>query len=183
VANWCNEQLQPFSSEAIMNEADHAYISPHTTSEKAVPAEVARYLDGTDLLTKSQALRLSTIDVAGWPHAALLSAGDMIAMPSGRLRFALFPQSATTANLTRDGRLTVSLSLDGGMCELRLRANRLADSSPDVPLAFFEAEVETVRNHKAPYAEVIQGITFALHDPHAVLPRWTRQIAALRAAP
>jgi hypothetical protein len=171
-----------FIGEAIMNESDHAYRAPRTTSEKAVPPEVARYLDGTDLLTKSQALRLSTIDVAGWPHAALLSAGDMVAMSSGRLRFAVFRQSATTANLTRDGRLTLSLALDGGMCELRLRAHRLAHSSPDVPLTLFEAEVETVRLHKAPYADVSAGITFALHDPHAVLVRWTRQIAALRAA-
>jgi hypothetical protein len=165
-----------------MNESDHKYIPPTSASEKSVPAEVARYLDGTDLLAKSQALRLSTIDVAGWPHAALLSAGDMIAMPSGRIRLALFPQSATTANLTRDGRLTLSLALDGGMCELMLRAHRLAYSSPDVPLAFFEAEVETVRYHKAPYAAVTQGLTFALNDPHAAFQRWTRQISALRAA-
>lgn len=165
-----------------MNEADHEYMPPHTTSEKVVPTEVARYLDGADLLAKSQALRLSTIDVAGWPHAALLSAGDVVSMPSGRIRFVMFPQSITTANLTRDGRLTLSLSLDGGMCELRLRAHGLVHTAPDVPLAFFEAEVETVRQHKAPYAAVTQGITFALHDPHAVLPRWTRQIAALRAA-
>jgi hypothetical protein len=166
----------------MMSAADHKYIPPAQTSEKSVPAEVARYLDGTDLLTKSQALRLSTIGTAGWPHAALLSAGDVVAMPSGRIRFALFPQSATTANLTRDGRLTLSLALDGGMCELMLRAHRLAYSSPDVPLAFFEAEVETVRHHKAPYAAVTQGLTFSLHDPGAVLARWTRQISALRAA-
>jgi hypothetical protein len=165
-----------------MHEADHAHVPPHTTSVKTVPAEIARYLDGADLLAKSQALRLSTIDGAGWPHAALLSAGDVVAMPSGRIRFALFPQSVTTANLTRDGRLTLSLSRDGGMCELKLRAHRLQRSAPDVPLVFFEAEVETVRHHKAPYAAVTQGITFSLHDPHAVLPRWTRQIAALRAA-
>jgi hypothetical protein len=165
-----------------MHEADHAYVPPRTTSEKAVPAEVARYLDGADLLAKSQALRLSTIDAAGWPHAALLSAGDVVAMPNGRIRFALFPQSLTTANLTRDGRLTLSLSLDGGICELKLRAHRLQRSTPDVPLAFFEAEVETVRHHKAPYASVTQGVTFSLHDPDAVLPRWTRQVAALRAA-
>jgi hypothetical protein len=168
--------------EAIMHEADHAYLPPHTTSVKALPAEVARYLDGADLLSKSQALRLSTIDAAGWPHAALLSAGDVVAMPDGRIRFALFPQSVTTANLTRDGRLTLSLSLDGGMCELMLHARRLARSSPDVPLAFFEAEVETVRYHKAPYAAVTQGITFSLHHPPTVLRRWTRQSGALRAA-
>jgi hypothetical protein len=165
-----------------MTEAEHAYKPlPHTAST-AVPAALAQYLDGADLLKKTQALRLSTIDAAGWPHAALLSAGDMVVMPSGRIRFVLFPQSATTANLTRDGRLTLTLSLDGGMCEVRLHARRLAHAPPEVPLAFFEAEVEAVRTHVAPYAEVTQGITFALHESQAVLPRWKRQIAALRAA-
>lgn len=166
-----------------MNEAEHAYSPPRTDAANAVPAEVVRYLDGTDLLAKTQALRLSTVDAAGWPHASLLSAGDMIVMPSGRIRFALFPQSTTVANLERDGRLTLTLTLDGGMCEMRLRAHRLSHSSPDVPLAFFEAEVESTRVHVAPYAAVTGGITFALHEPQAVLPRWQRQIAALRAAP
>ena len=166
----------------VMNEAEHAYKPlPHVAS-KNLPTALARYLDGADLLKKTQALRLSTVDPAGWPHAALLSAGDMVAMPSGRIRFVLFPQSATTANLARDGRLTLTLLLDGGMCELRLHAHRLAHASSDVPLAFFEAEVETARNHVAPYAVLTQGITFELHEPQAVLLRWNRQIAALRAA-
>jgi hypothetical protein len=51
-----------------------------------------------------------------------------------------------------------------------------------VPLAFFEAEVEAVRQHIAPYADVTGGVTFALHDPQAALPRWQRQVAALRVA-
>jgi hypothetical protein len=165
-----------------MSEAEHIYTPPPVTAANAVPAEVARYLDGTDLLAKTQALRLSTIDAAGWPHAALLSAGDMVALPSGRIRFVLFPQSTTTANLARDGRISLTLALDGGMCELRMHARRLAHSSTDVPLAFFEAEVEITRTHVAPYADVTSGITFALHDPQAVLPRWQRQIAAMRAA-
>jgi hypothetical protein len=165
-----------------MSEAEHAYTPSHVTAANVVSLEVARYLDGTDLLAKTQALRLSTVDAAGWPHASLLSAGDMIALPSGRIRFALFPQSAAAANLARDQRITLTLSLDGGMCELRMRAQRLAHSSPDVPLALFEAEVEATRTHVAPYAAVTSGITFALHQPQAVLPRWQRQIAALRAA-
>jgi hypothetical protein len=165
-----------------MNEAEHAYTPPQARAANAVPAEVARYLDGTDLLAKMQALRLSTIDAAGWPHASLLSAGDMLALPSERIRFVLFPTSGTAANLARDGRLTLTLSLDGGMCELRLRAHRLIHSPPDIPLTFFEAEVESARTHVAPYASVTNGVTFALHEPQAVLPRWQRQIAALRAA-
>lgn len=163
-----------------MKEAEHSYKAPATSSK--IPDGVVRYLDGTELLTKTQALRLSTVDTDGWPHAALLSAGDMVVMPTGRIRFAVFPQSSMRSNLEREGRLTIALSFDGGICELRLRSRRLAHSSPDVPLAFFEAEVETVRHHVAPYATVTGGITFLLHDPQAVLPRWQRQIAALRAA-
>ena len=64
-----------------------------------------------------------------------------LAMPSGRIRFVLFPSPTTTANLVRDGRLTLTLSLDGGMCELRMRARRARASSPDIPLACFEAEL------------------------------------------
>ena len=165
-----------------MSEAEHIYTPPQAAAAKAVPVGLAHYLNGGDLLSKTQALRLSTVDAAGWPHASLLSAGDMVVMPPDRLRFVIFPQSATTANLVRDGRLTLTLALDGGMCELRLRARQLTHSSPDVPLAFFEAEVETARTHIAPYADVTNGITFALHDPQAVLPRWQRQIAAMRAA-
>jgi hypothetical protein len=163
-----------------MKEAAHTYVPPRI--EAAPPPPVAHYLDGTNLLQKTQALRLSTIDPDGWPHASLLSAGDMLILPSGRLRFVIFPDSTTTANLMRDGRLTVTLALDGGIWEMRLKARRLAHTSPDVPLTFFEAELESARLHRAPYAAVTSGITFALHEPDAVLPRWQRQIAAMRAA-
>ena len=140
------------------------------------------YLDGQDLLGKTQALRLSTVDADGWPHASLLSAGDAVAVSPESVRFAIFAESTATANLARDGRVTLTLSIEHGMCELRLRAKRLRSTSHDVPLALFEAEVEQVRMHVAPYADVISGVTFALHDPQAVAPRWHRQIAALRAA-
>jgi hypothetical protein len=165
-----------------MSGAEHVYKPPQTAAAGSTPDEVKRFLDGSDLLAKTQALRLSTVDEGGWPHASLLSAGDMIMLPSGRVRFLVFPQSKTAANLGRDGRVTMTLALDGGMCELQMRARRLSHGSPDAPLAFFEAEVETVRFHKAPYATITSGITFALHDPEAVLARWRRQISALRSA-
>jgi hypothetical protein len=164
-----------------MREADHKYTLP-AVSSRTLPAAVAHYLDGANLLEKTQALRLSTIDAEGWPHAALLSAGDMLAIPSGHIRFVLFPQSGTVANLARDGRFTLTLSLDGGMSELRMHARRLNHSSKEVPLAFFEAEIEAVRRHVAFYAAVASGLTFSLHEPDAVLPRWKRQIEALRTA-
>jgi hypothetical protein len=106
----------------------------------------------------------------------------MLAMPSGRIRFMVFDQSTTTSNLMRDNRVTITLSLDGGMCELRMRCRRLSHSSPDASLAFFEAELVEVRFHKAPYATVNGGVTFELHEPQAVLQRWQKQIDAMRQA-
>jgi hypothetical protein len=166
----------------MMSNTAHAYTAPETTGSTALPAQVARYLDGSDLLAKTQALRVSTVEAEGWPHASLLSAGDMLALPSGRIRFVFFPQSTTTANLMRDGRATVTLSLDGGMWELRMKCRRLAHASSDVQLAFFEGEVIKVLVHKAPYAAVSGGVTFTLHEPQSVLPRWQIQIAAMKAA-
>jgi Pyridoxamine 5'-phosphate oxidase len=165
-----------------MSDAAHTYVRPDTARTTTLPAQVAGYLDGTDLLAKTQALRISTVDAEGWPHASLLSAGDMLAMPSGRIRFVVFAQSTTTANLARDDRVTITLSLDGGMCELRMRCRRLAHASPDTPLALFEAEPVEVRMHKAPYAAVSGGVTFALHEPQSVLQRWQKQIDAMRQA-
>ncbi len=165
-----------------MSDADHAYTPPDRAAMTTLPPQVAEYLDGTNLLAKTQALRISTVDAEGWPHASLLSAGDMLAMPSGGIRFLVFAQSVTAANLMRDSRITVTLSLDGGMCELRMKCRRLADASPDVMLAGFEAELVEVRMHKAPYATVSGGVTFVLHEPQRVLQRWNKQVEELRNA-
>ena len=162
-----------------MNDAEHAYIPPRSEAQQ-LPEALLRYLDGSDLLHKTQALRLSTVDANGWPRAALLSAGDALAISPQRLRFALFAQSTTAANLARDGRVTLSLALDRGLCELRAHTRRLA---PDAgPLAFFEATVDEVHTHLAPYADLTNGLSFSLHEPATVQARWVRQLAALKNA-
>ena len=161
--------------------SQHVYTPPRPAPAE-IPTAVAAYLDGTDLSSKSQALRLSTVTADGWPHASLLSAGDMLAVSADRIRFVVFPESVMTQNLARDGRLTMTLALDGGMTELFMHARRLDADTAEVPLAFFEAAVERARHHQAPYADVSSGITFQVHDLAAVLPRWERQIATMRAA-
>jgi hypothetical protein len=165
-----------------MNDAEHVYTPPRSVGANTLPESMARYLDGTDLLHKTQAFQVSTVDADGRPHDALLSAGDAVVVSTGSLRFAVFPQSATAANLARDGRVTITLALDRGLCEVRMRAKRLGNTPIEMPLAMFEASVEDVRMHVAPYADVTSGITFRLHEPEAVRGRWERQIAALRNA-
>lgn len=65
-----------------MNIAPHDYVPPQAQQIGTLPPAIITFLDGTDLLAKTHALRLSTVDAANWPHASLLSAGDMVAMPS-----------------------------------------------------------------------------------------------------
>jgi hypothetical protein len=70
--------LGKMTLEQMMTNAAHAYTPPEKTGSTALPEQVDRYLDGNDLAAKTQALRISTVDAEGWPHASLLSAGDML---------------------------------------------------------------------------------------------------------
>jgi hypothetical protein len=164
-----------------MNSRQSIYTAPRVSATREVPASVKSYLNGEDLLEKQQAVRLSTVNADGWGNAAVLSAGEVLVLPDGRVRFAMYPQSNTAANLVRDGRVSLSLAVDGGICELRARARKFGDGTAAVPMALFEAEVEEVRQHSASYAQVTGGITFSLDDPAAAQIRWQQQIAALRA--
>jgi len=165
-----------------MSDIAHMYRPPAVAPENNIPPEVAEYLDGTNLLSKTQAVRVSTVDEQGWPHASLLSAGDMLAIPPARIRFLIFTESVTTRNLVRDGRVTATISFEGGMWELRFRARRIPEPSLEASLACFEATLETARFHAVTYASVISGVTFALNEPELVLSRWERQIRVLRDA-
>jgi hypothetical protein len=73
--------------------------------------------------------------------------------------------------------MAITLSLDGGMCELRMKCRRHAQLSSGTPLACFEADLTGVRMHKAPYATVSGRLALALHEPQSVLQRWQKQIA------
>lgn len=162
-----------------MAEAEHDHAPAHGGATQLPPAR-QRYLDGSDLLAKTQALRLASVDNAGWPHDTLLSAGDMLGRSLEGLRFGPFARSTTAGNLARDGRAVLTLALEAGLCEGRLRVSRL---QPDEgPLALYEGMVDELRMHVAPCAEVTSGIVFRLHQPDSVLPRWRRQLAALQRA-
>lgn len=148
----------------------------------ALPPRLADYLNGEELLGKAQALRLATVSGEGWPHAALLTAGEMLALPEGELRFCLYPQTTTALNLIRDGRCTMTWVDEGAQCEVRLRARRLRHVPADMGLACFAATVLAVREHRAPYADLTTGLRFQLHDPETVLARWKLQLQWLKEA-
>ncbi|MFM7797408.1 MAG: pyridoxamine 5'-phosphate oxidase family protein [Planctomycetota bacterium] len=140
-----------------------------------------RRLDGRDLAHRhGESMRLATVDADGWPHGAELSEGEVLAVDATSLRLCAWPASSTTANLRRTGLATLVLAEAGALWEVRLRAEE-RHAPPGAPeLAYFAAQVESVREHRAKYAEVTSGPRYRLHDADAVLPRWEAQVTALR---
>ena len=167
-----------------MSEANPLYLPPTEISRVDIPHEISLYLNGEDLAAKNVALQLSTVDADSWPHIALLSAGEILVLPNGYIRLIIFPSSGTATNIGRDGRSTLTMPLDRGICEIRMRMRKLGESkAAGVALAIFEGQVECIHKHLSRYADVESGLTFSLHEPEVVLARWYRQIAVLRNIP
>lgn len=145
------------------------------------PAMIVAQLDGSDLESKTGvSVGVMTSDPDGWPRPAHLSAGEVLLSADGEVRLALHPHSSTTENVRRTGRIVLTVVADGADHELRFT---VIEGPPmeDPPLATFKGRLVVAREHRAPYADVMGGISFRLHDVPETLERWRRQIAALRA--
>ncbi|CAM3512708.1 MULTISPECIES: pyridoxamine 5'-phosphate oxidase family protein [Saccharibacillus] len=139
-------------------------------------------LDGTDLGGKTHiALTLHTVDEEGYPHQAMVSAGEVWAEDRNRLRIALWIGTGTTANLLRSGRALLAVVHGGVSYTVRLRAEALPElAGARHPRARFAADVTDVRADVAKYATLTGGITIDLHDPQAVVERWQETLEELK---
>jgi hypothetical protein len=146
-----------------------------------IPPALLPLVDGHDLAAAAgHTFLLLTARDGGHPHAALLSAGEVLAV-DGRLRLALWPGSTTTANLTATGRATLLAVLPPSTYHLRLDARRLPDLSVrGKPRACFEAEVVESRDDVVAYATVTSGVRFELVDREATLEAWQATLDAMR---
>ncbi len=141
------------------------------------PAWVDQF-NGLDLDSKLHvAALLLTVDDAGWPHLAYLSAGEVLAYDTHRVSLALWSASRSTANLRRVGHGVLHAAAESAIWETRLVAQPRADADE---LVVFDATVIGVRRHAAPYAEVTGLVSFRLNDPVSTLDRWRRQIERMR---
>ena len=151
----------------------------------ALPDGVRELLDGTDLERAARlTVQLLTVDEAGWPRVALLSAGELLATGPRDLRLALWSSSRTTANLGRTGRATLALVHGGAGWYFRCAARRDPDLTlPDGQrLASFALTVEEALEDAVPDAELTSGIEFRLAEPDATLAGWRVMVAAMRVA-
>src|SRR3990170_2748497 len=75
-----------------------------------LPDVLHELLGGRDLATRiGHAILITTTDSQGWPHPALVSYGEVVAVDRRRLRLALYRTSGTSGNLRRNGKLTLCL--------------------------------------------------------------------------
>lgn len=119
----------------------------------------------------------------GWTHLAMVSVGELVLAADGRLALALWPTSTCAANLARTGRATLAAVADGLAFSLRCHVD---DELPittreDPAMRGFVLRVTTAIQDAAPYADLLGGVTYRLHDAEATLVRWRRTRAALAA--
>lgn len=152
-----------------------------------LPDVLLERLSGRDLPAgMGKAILITTTDPQGWPHPALLSYGEVVAVDARRLRLATYRTSGTSGNMRRDGKLTVCLIDEGMAYYVKTRVREEQDPMPGFPeLARFEATVEQVlvdqaREDLEPGAGVTGGITFRLGRPDAqVLAEWQAVVDSL----
>jgi hypothetical protein len=151
---------------------------------RALPADLAAALDGRLLAERvGDTYLLITTSEAGWPHVAMLSAGEVLAVGEAALRLGLWPGTGSTENLTRSGRGLLLAVRPPTTYRLRLRCRALGEVPVEERrLAVFDADVEEVLEDVVGYARVTEGIRFELVDPPRVLGHWEAAIAALRSA-
>lgn len=148
----------------------------------ALPADLVSQFGGGDLDAHvGWTVQLLSVADDGWPNVALLSVGEVLALDGSSLRLALWPETRTTANLTRTGQALMTFVHDRAFYTVRLAVRRLADLPGPPGRAVFDGEIVELRRDEVSYAELKTGIIFELFDRAAVVARWRATIQALRA--
>jgi hypothetical protein len=79
-----------------------------------MPDPIFRLIDGTDLEQREgSTFLLLTTTQEGWPHVAMLSVGEVLAVGPSELRIAVWSTSSSTANLTHRPRATLVVTHAG----------------------------------------------------------------------
>ncbi|WP_307893343.1 pyridoxamine 5'-phosphate oxidase family protein [Bacillus swezeyi] len=144
--------------------------------------ELFQLLNGQKLAAKRrEAMMLQTVTEDGWPHTAMISAGEILALNDTDVRLALWQGTTTTANITRTGRALFVTWWKGKAHYVRLSLTKLPDlKDAKYPRARFAGTVESAREDTAKYADIIAGVQIELKDEDSVLRRWEETLEELQ---
>ncbi|GAB6992229.1 hypothetical protein [Paenibacillus pini] len=147
-----------------------------------ISEQLFKLLNGEQLENKQhEAMMLLSVTEDHWPHTAMISVGEIIALSRTKLRLAMWPNTTTTGNLIRTEKATLVLFYEGIAHYVRLSLRRLpllADSLHTRER--FEAEVVSAREDVAKYADITSGVQVQLKDNEAVIQRWNETLAELK---
>jgi hypothetical protein len=126
-------------------------------------------------------MSLLSVRPDGWPHQALLSVGEVVMLEPGTVRVGLWPEGTAAVNLARRGQATLCAIANKTAYAVALELTgrgRVGLDSGD--LEVFDGAVMDARTSVAPYADLLHGPEFRLHDPNATIARWRDTRGALR---
>lgn len=145
-----------------------------------LPSNLVSLLDGEELEAKiGSTLVLTACQPDEWPHIALLSVGEVLAVAPAAVRLLLYGGSGTSEAFLSTRRGLLLVVLDGATYKLRLAVT--AHSRSRAGLLLVAADVERWDIDEVSYARMRHGIEYELTDPKATLSRWEDQVNQLRA--
>ena len=131
-----------------------------------LPEDLLDFLSSTEPGEKfKQVILFSTTDEDGWPRHGLLSAREVFAKDSKRLLLLLYSNSHSSANLQREGKISIVL-VNPNMSYYVFCKARPLSPLPDAPSeTLFELTVEKVVEDSLATARILTGITCEGYDP------------------
>lgn len=131
-------------------------------------------LNGKQLAQKQHiAMILQSITSEGYPHSAMVSVGEVIALDSEHLRIALWPQTQTSISLAEKRKSNLIIIYNNMVSYLELDITLLPSLDNEVyERTRFETTIKSIRQDVAKYADITSGITVEMHEPEQVLNRW-----------
>ena len=143
----------------------------------ALPETLTHRLSADQALERSdRALVICSVDEHGWPHPAMLSGLELVALDHRNIRLALHTRSRTTRNLRANGRLTVILADEDAVYYIKGDTLALAINAATPDLTRFNLRVDSVLQDASgadEHARIVTGIriTRDAMDPAAARAR------------
>jgi hypothetical protein len=143
-------------------------------------AALSEKYDGLSALggAGSLAAYLVTVGAENWPHAAMISVGELVVTSRGWAGLALWEHTRSAANVARSGQaVLLAAQPDRSIrARLSLRAHgNLADPDGGLgrpTMSVFLGIVDDVTLDEAPYARITSGVEFVLTDPERTIAHW-----------
>ncbi|MBI4213805.1 MAG: pyridoxamine 5'-phosphate oxidase family protein [Chloroflexi bacterium] len=138
-----------------------------------LPTPLLEFFDGAHFEDhRDTAFTLVTVDERGWPYVAMLSLLEAIAPDRRNIRLGLYNNSATSANLRRDGRTTLIVVDEGMVYYVQGTAEELSGDLPGFEgITKVNMRIESVYEDRARdeegNARVTSGIRFRIDQMDA----------------